>query len=324
MKRLGIAIAGVVALVAAAFAVRAARGDDAATDTERPTRVLCATDMAAACAALADVATEVRVEPAPTTIARLAAGDVLQADAWLVPKPWLDLALAAVPAGPERAAPLADVSGTLARSPLALVVRSDRRPALESSCNGTIDWRCLARRNGEPWTTAGGDPAWGRVSIAVDDPARRTVGLLALAQVGAAFTRRPVFDARDEASVREALTIVLAALPAPTVERTTLEQMLEVGGSFDGAFALESETRLAIASPRASGQLELVAPEPPVAADAVLVRSTGSPRAVDEEAARRALTSTGWQFPDRSEPNVPDAASLQALRALWVAARPAR
>jgi hypothetical protein len=322
MKRVVLAVAVVVALVASAFALRAARSSDAPADAERPTRVVCAPDMAAACAALAGPDLEVQVEPATTTIARLLAGDALQADAWLTPRPWFELARA-------RTAPVVPVdpfgtpSEVIARSPLVLIVRSDRRSAIESTCNGVLDWFCLARTMGEPWAGTGADPTWGTVAMAVDDPTQRTTGLLALAQMGATFTRRAVFDWRDLDAVRSTVTSVLTRLPAPA-DRPALDVMLERGGVYDGAFALEAGSRIAIASPRASGQLELVAPAPVVSADAVLVPSGGSTRPIDLEAVRRALTSTGWQFPDRAESGVPDATSFEALLALWTVARPPR
>jgi len=152
--------------------------------------------------------------------------------------------------------------------------------------------------------------------MAVDDPTRRTAGLLALAQMAATFTRRPVFDWRDLDAVRSTIASVLTRLPAPA-DRPALDVMLERGGVYDGAFALEAGSRIAIASPRASGQLELVAPAPVVSADAVLVPSAGATRAIDLDAVRRSLTSTGWQFPDRAESGVPEVTSLEALLALW-------
>jgi hypothetical protein len=322
MKRVVLAIAVVIALVVGAFALRAARSSDTPAGADRPTRVLCATDMAAACAALAGPDLEVRVEPATTTIARLLAGDALQADAWLTPRPWFELAQV-------RTSPVLPIdqfgtpSEVIARSPVVLIIRSDRRSVIESTCNGVLDWFCLARTMGEPWSGPGTDPTWGTVRVAVDDPTQRTTGLLALAQMAATFTRRPVFDWRDLGAVRPTLTSVLTRLPAPA-DQPALEVMLERGGVYDGAFALEAGSRIAIASPRASGQLELVAPAPAVSADAVLVPSAGSTRPIDLDAVRRALTGTGWQFPDRAEPGVPDATSLEALLTLWTQVRPAR
>jgi hypothetical protein len=322
MKQVVLAVTVVVALAAGALALRTARSDDAPAEADRPTRVLCTADMATACAALAGPDLEVQVEPATTTIARLLAGDTLRADAWLAPKPWFDLAR-------ERTTPVVplDPFGTpsevLARSPIVLIVRSDRRAVLESTCNGVLDWLCLARTMGAPWPGAGTGPDRGTVAVAVDDPTQRTTGLLALAQMAATFTRRPVFDWRDLDAVRSTITSVLTRLPA-TADGAALDVMLERSGVYDGAFTLEAGSRIAIASPRASGQLELVAPAPTVSADAVLVPSAGSTRRIDLEAVRRALTGTGWQFPDRADPGVPDATSLEALLELWARERPSR
>lgn len=322
MRRQGIVIGMLVALVVAAFTLRAVRSGGSNVDGDRPTQVLCATDMADACAALASPDLEVRIEPPATTVARLAAGDTLQADAWLTPRPWLDLARARAAATPTGDS-LGEASAVIARSPVVLIIRSDRRGPLETACNGVIDWFCLARRAGEPWATIGGDTSWGAVSVAIDDPTRHTSGLLALAQMAATFSRRTPFDWRDLEATRSTLRSVIDRLPDPA-ERPALDVMLDQGGSYDGAFSLEAGTRIAIASPRASGQLEFVAPAPTVRADAVLVPPAGATRTVDLDAVRDALTANGWHFPDRADAGVPDAASTEALLTIWTSIRTSR
>ncbi len=323
MKRVAVAVLGVIALVAAAFAVlalRAGDGPDAVDTIDTPPRVLlCAPEMAEACTELADATLQVRVEHPGVTVARLRDGGALGGAAWLAPRSWIDLARdAALAAGGSD--PFDAVSDTLARSDLVLIVRSDRRATLEGACAGTIGWACLAPRVGGAWGGLGGSDAWGEVRVGIDDPATTTAGRLALAQMARVFAHRDNVDARDLEAVRSTFAVVAPELVVASAERGALDTLLEVNGSFDLVVALEATTRVAIASPRASGQLELVELGPATGADAVLARAattSGADLALDQEVVRRALTSTGWHFADKTASGAPDAATLEALLALW-------
>jgi hypothetical protein len=318
MKRVGMVI-GVIAVVAAAFGLRAARGDDAKPPDEVVTKVLlCATEMADVCADLGDATVEVRVEEPGITLARLRAGGGLDADAWLTPRPWSELAqLGAKAAG--RADPFDNISETLARTPLVFIIRSDRRAVLEESCGGVIDWACLTRRGGSSWAELGGSSAWGTVKIGIDHPQRATAGLVALAQIAAAFVHRGAYDARDLDAMASTLDSVATAVAAPT-DKSALDAMLERADASDLAIALEAGSRVAIASPRASGQLELVEVEPTTSADVVLATAAGGSAPIARDHVQQALTTNGWHFPDKTEPGVPDAATLEALVARFTLA----
>lgn len=326
MKRVAVAVLGVVALVAAAFGLRALRAGDDTSGADDPAEVapqvlVCAPEMAEACTELADAAVQVRVEAPGVTLARVRDGGGLDGDAWLAPRPWIDLTRDAARAA-GRADPFGAVSDTLARSDLVLIVRSDRRAALETACGVRIDWACVAQRAGTAWGGVGGSDAWGTIRLGLDDPVTTTAGRLALAQMARAFAHRDTIDARDLEAVRSALAAVATHVTvAAGADRTALDTMLDAGDSFDLVVALEAVTRVAIASPKASGQLELVELPPATGADAVLATATttasGRALPVDHERVRRALTSTGWHFADKSPSGTPDAATLDALLALW-------
>jgi hypothetical protein len=312
MKRVAIVV-GLVAVVASAFALRAVRGGEAAKQSgEVATKVLlCATEMADVCSDLGDATLQVRVEDPGTTLARLRSGGALAADAWLTPRMWSDLAqLSAQAAG--RADPFDNVSPTLARTPLVIIIRSDRRAVLEDACGGVIDWVCLARRAGSPWSEIGGSTAWGNLRVGVDRPERTTGGLVTLAQIAATFVHRDTFDARDLDPISSTLDAVAAGV-SPSTDRSALDNMLEHTDSYDAAVALEAGTRIAIASPRASGQLELVEVEPTTSADVVLVTAARSSAPIDHNRVQQALTTNGWHFPDKTEPGIPDPATLEDL-----------
>lgn len=318
MKRV-VMMVGLVGLVASAFALRAVRGNDARPSDEVATKVLlCATEMAHVCADLGDASLQVRVEDPGTTLARLRSGGGIDAEAWLTPRPWADLAqLRTQSSGVDD--PFDNVSPTLARTPLVIIIRSDRRATLESSCGGVIDWSCIVRRANTTWSEMGGPSAWGSLRVGVDRPERTTGGLVTLAQIARTFVHRETFDARDLESISSTLDAAAAALTPPT-DKAALDTMLERADSYDLALALEAGTRLAIASPRASGQLELVELEPITSADVVLATTAGRRAPIANTRVRQALTTNGWHFPDKTEPGVADAATLEQLVARFLQA----
>jgi Bacterial extracellular solute-binding protein len=321
-RRRPVIAAGLVLAVVAAFGVRALRSDPPPPEAPAPKVVVCAVEMSDVCADLADAAVEVRVESPGDTAARLRDGGALDADAWLAPRPWIDRVVAdAADAG--RPNPLGEASATLARSQLVMIIRSDRRDVLEAACRGIIDWFCLAQHAGSGWDTLGGPASWGVVRVGIDRPDHTTNGLLALAQMTATFTRRETIDVRDLEPIRSTLETLLRGVPAPG-DGAALEAMMERGDSYDLVVALEASSRVAIASPRASGQLEVVVVEPTVTADAVLAPAAGTPSPVDHERVRTALTGNGWRFPDKTGSGVPDAGTIEELIRISDVTRPPR
>ncbi len=318
MKRVGLVV-GLVAIVAFAFGLRAVRSDDSPPDEEAATKVLlCATEMADVCADLGDATLEVRLEDPGATLARLRTGGRLDAEAWLTPRPWSELAqLDALANG--RADPFDNVSETLARTPMVMIIRSDRRAALESVCGAVIDWSCIVRQAGSPWAELGGSSTWGNLRVGVDRPERTTSGLITLAQITRSFVNRETFDARDLDAISSTLDAVAAAVVAPT-DQPALDAMLERADSYDVALALRAGTRVAIASPRASGQLELVEIEPPTSADVVLATAADASVPIDNNRVQQALTTNGWHFPDKSVSGVADAPTLEQLVARFLKA----
>lgn len=322
MKRASMAVGlvGLLALITAAFAVRASRHHQiAAPPVLTRTVLLCTTDLRAVCSDLTSATLDVHIESPAVTIGRLRDGETLGADAWLAARPWIDLAQLEVAAA-GRAGPFGAATDTLARTPLVVIVRRDRRSVIEGACAGRIDWLCLTGRVGQPWAAIDGPPTWGSVTLGLDQTDEATSGLLALAQMTATFTRRTAFDTRDLETVQSSLSTLASRLPAST-HGDALAAMLERDGSFDMAVTLEAGTRIAIASPRASGQLDLIEVNPAIAADAVLVAGAGSLATLDQEAVRKALIGRGWHFPDKAASGVPDGATLRALLRLWQSVR---
>ena len=157
-------------------------GGGAAGDT---LRLVCGTDLAAACELLAeqDDSIEVTVQDEGTTADRLSLADTEEAgfDAWLTAGPWP--AVVADNRGQAGAEPavLGKASDVLARSPATIVALDDRAAALAASCGAAVTWACIGGVAGLPWTQAGGQAAWGAVKPGLQPPGSGA-GLVALSQ----------------------------------------------------------------------------------------------------------------------------------------------
>jgi len=81
----------------------------------------------------------------------------------------------------------------VAESPTVLLVQSDRLPALQASCGGTVTWQCIhdAVTNPGGWKALGGDPTWGLVKFKHANPITTNSGLLALVLMGYGYAGTP-------------------------------------------------------------------------------------------------------------------------------------
>ncbi len=157
VKRL-VAIVAAVAMVAGALYVRSLSNGDGSSsghDQAGPTRgtLVCATELAAACATIAQHHPEltVRTEEAQLTLTSLAAAGAdptsVGFDAWLVPEPWPDMANQQSQQSGSGAV-LGDPTRVVARSPLVIAAWNDRRDVLQQRCGGVITWKCIGEQAG--------------------------------------------------------------------------------------------------------------------------------------------------------------------------------
>lgn len=179
-KRFGAVVVAVV-LVVAAFAVRDRM--DRQDDLDRsPLRVVCATELGAACERLRDRGHELVVEDALVTAQRLATAedDDVGTEVWLTVQP------AAALVNANRALRSADpliANGAvtaIASTDLALVVWDDRGAVLRKACP-TLTLRCVGEVAGRgAWSASGGRADWGQVRVALPDPETQASGAVAL------------------------------------------------------------------------------------------------------------------------------------------------
>lgn len=337
-------------MIAAAVFVRG-RIDQGASDSAsasgRPTGVLvCTPELRKVCDQLktANPDLTVRVEDAGTTYAALTSGaaltDATKVDAWLAPQPWP----AMVDEARQRAgrdAAFDAPSGVLARSPMVMVVWTDRLVALKGSCpGGAVDWACVGTDAGRAWTDVGGDAAWGAVKPGHPPADKSATGLFTFALATGEKLGRTDYSRNDlsDAAYREWATNLEQNVPTFTPSAgTALDAMLSQGrSSFDVAGAIEATAGPSVAASREKDNLAILYPAPVTTADVVLAPTKGNEsgarikRLLESAPAAAALAQAGWRVPGQPaaagidagqalpDPNpLPRAGVLQAVRETW-------
>jgi hypothetical protein len=258
------AVVVAVALVVGALAVRDRRGDGTLAEPSPGTtvtaapptqQVLCGSDLAAVCEALAEAGLDVSAARdgsvgLATTLADGPAADVL----WVTVAPLPDVVDERRQRGGDE--PLLTArAATPVSSPVVLVGWEERLAALDATCGGAVTWACVGEHAGEPWTGLGGDARWGDLRPAFDDPTGSSRGLLGLTQAVADRTGGLGFSLRDlqDDATRAWLTRLVRAVPGGAVGEDPVVRMLQLGrAAHDLAAALEVD--VAAALPRAGSR----------------------------------------------------------------------
>lgn len=311
-----LALVVAVVMVVAALLIRNAIDDDGDGNGGGSARLLCATELADACAELDELVSglDVTTESVRTTFDRLAnlPNDRVNDpgfDGWLVLTPWPAMVDAA--RAQEQLRPLFETdASTLGRSPLVIMVRDDRAGVLATSvCGGAVSWRCLGDIAGSDWSELGGDPSWGRVRVSNGDPTTTATGLDVVAQAAGQFFGGPDYF-RDNLEQLDFQTwFGRLERSAPPSSTPALDMLGRFPASvYDAAGTIEAEAGPALerAAPERSDAFRLLYPEPVATADVVLALTTSPERDADiEELADRgdtrdALAGAGWRV--RGEP----------------------
>jgi len=351
VRRVGAALAA-VGLVLVALAVKGEWpfGGGGSSGGGGSVRLLCTTELEAACTQLAehDGDVSVTVEPAGTTAQSLVALPDNQRpnfDAWLAPSPWSQM----VDVQRRGKRPLfAKPSDPIGRSPLVVAVRADRKPVLDATppCNNAIDWKCIGAVAGRPWTDLpGGQPAWGTVKPGYGDPSVNATSLLVLSQASSEFLDNSDYsrsDLQDNNDYLDWLAGLERAVPklAPSAAGPFAEMLQALPtATYDmvGTTEADAGPALAAAAPERRQQLTLLYPEPVVTADVVVAAVAASPNRDGADGLggnselAAALARTGWRVPGqpaargvRDTPALPrgsglptDPGSLVALQETW-------
>lgn len=323
-----LAFVAAIAMVVGAVAVRA-RMDDNNERASTLLRLVCATELARACEAMAaDKGAgrlEISVEAADATAARLGTGPggsaaAREIDGWLVTAPWPAIVAEARERGGLE--PLMSAKRpVLARSPVVLAVWPERGAVLVRHCKvPAVGWRCLGDTAGRPWAAIGGQPTWGPVKPGHPDVSSAT-GLVVVGAATAEFFQPAggAIDLRDEGYL-DWLTRLERSMPASPAP---LEDMLLRGpAAYDAVGVIEADAGPLLARSERPEKPQLIYPAPVATADVVLGtvpgrRATLLAELVAGRVGAEALAATGWRVTgQRSAEGVPATPALPSTSGL--------
>jgi Bacterial extracellular solute-binding protein len=304
----------VVALVAAIVMIVAAllirdRIDDG-SDSDGTARLVCATELEAACVELDESVggVEVTIEPAGTTAARLIGlpdSEIADPgfDGWLVPEPWPGIVDSTRQRDQLRPV-LAPDSEVLARSPLVIAMFGDREEALRGVCEGPVAWRCLGDVAGTSWDDLGASFP-GTVKVAHTNPTVSATGLLVLAQAASEFFGRTDFflaDIETDEFTRWLTRLENSAEPSAAPFDEMLGRYPAAVYDAVGTSEAEAGPALREASRDRRRAFTLLYPDPVATADVVLALAASGDSRDDDIAglaagddALDALAGDGWR-----------------------------
>lgn len=335
MKRV-VAVVAAVGMIVGALWLRGriddgGDGSGGGGGSDRAATVVCVTELAAVCEAVAAdrPELEVRVEDEAVTERALVAGTAADVDAWLTLAPFAQVV------NEERRRvggfPVLDEPGdVLAWSPLVLAVWTDRQAVLTERCGGEISWRCIGEVSGQAWSELGGPATWGPVKPSHPTPETTAVGLLVLGQAAGSFFGTTAYASNDFADPAfrawfERLERGVPGFPRPP--RTPLDEMLSKGpAAYDLTGTTKAEAVPEIERSRDRDRLAVLYPSPTAVAEVVLAPVAGSDaggrvqQILSSDDASAAFAAAGWQTDAAGRPaddGLPAPGVLQALRALW-------
>ena len=344
MARRLVALAVALLMIAGALSIRNRIDDDSDSGTgssggsSGPVSLTCATELEAACRALAasDSSIELTIEDAGRTAQELENADTVEGiDAWLVEAPWPEIvdgarSINGLPALFDHDAPV------LARSPLVLAMWNDRLEAILKHCeDGALTWKCIGDAAGQRWSTLGGQDEWGDVKPGFADPAVDGVGALVLGQAAVSFFGRTDLSTADFDTPEFQRWIRQLASAVP--QQPTFDDMLTIRqAAVDVVGTTEAEAGPGLDVSRDKANITITYPAPMATADVVVASVAGANgrerlvKIVSGDDGLDALATAGWRVPDRdvvagvdatvelpADSGLPSPGAIDALRSVW-------
>jgi hypothetical protein len=324
----GFAVLGAIVMIGAALGIRALLdgGDDGGSgngEQTGPPRLLCATELAAACDDLAsehDI--DVTIAPAGSAVEELLGTTDDQIDT-LAYDGWLTFARDAEIVSSERErlalAPVLDEpSDPIGRTPLVLAAWKERADALAPRCGGELTWKCLGEVAGRPWTAVGGEAAWGTVKPGHADPATTGDGLAVIGQAASQYFGRSDLDRADVQDDPGFVDWFSRLERAVEADGDPLLRMLQTrAAAFDvvGTTEAQAGPQLAAAAADLRREVTLLYPSPVATADVVFAQVAGRDTDLDDivtgDDGRGAIARAGYRVDDEGRaPGVPDRPAL--------------
>jgi len=321
-KRFG-ALLVAVALVVGALILRntlnanTSSGTDSTggTPSKGSQTLICSTEFAAVCAGLG-AAIDVTVEPAGTTLDRLAqAPDGDLPDAWLTLDPF--------PAMLEQTrtrtgfASAVASSNTVAVTDPKLTLLADRAGALQASCGSAMFWKCVGDFAGSQWTDHGGKAEWTTIKPSFQNPASEAIGLLVLANFVAGYfassdiSAKPLEGDPNLARWLRSLGNNVAVTASGT---TPLITLLTRGSALNVATTDTAE--LSTVAEAQTAKYATLAAAPVIQLRAVLARLSRANTGDLLAQVGALLTKSGWGSPNFDQPTLSESTFI-TLRQLW-------
>jgi hypothetical protein len=307
-----LAFAVAVLMVVAAIVVRG-RMDKHHEDSTNPLRLVCSSELQAACEALPP-SIQITYVSAAETANGLSGTTPPQIDGWLTTGPWPEIVRERRQRDGTDA--LLTQSQPLARSPIIVVAFPDRAAVINRNCAG-IDLKCVVALAGKGvWTAIpGGQAAWGQVKVSLTPPGVETSGLMPLAAATASYFGHADLSSTDldDPGFGGWLNGLVGASRGDQ-----LGQMVAVGPSVaDFAITLEALAKPLVGA--AANKPSLLYPSTVTSADVVLgtFDTARSRRLADMVKSSSVLRNAGWNAPSSSPSGLPPAGFLDALRAAW-------
>ena len=306
MKR-ALALVVAIGMIVGAVFVRRAIDDDpnaSASSSQDPSsqqatgKVLCASDLGEVCTAL----TNAIVEDPPVTVDRLAKGEPLGADAWVVAGPWPQIAI-------ERAARQGHSTGLtvakspIARTPMAFFLRTAAADTVRSQCGTAIDWKCLLKSAAS-------------VRVDFEDPSTSTAGLLAVIQQATSLYGSFDFGSNDfRLFDRELAKLKSGRAPAPNA--ATVFERFALFSHADVLSGLTAVGNQQLQRAQFKDKLVAATAGPTVVADAVIAITVNT-SPIKNDDVRTAFAKAGWTTTGLDSPaDLPTADVIIALQDLW-------
>lgn len=318
-KRL-LAVAVAAGLIVGAVAIRSAvfDGDDDSTEPNRATTLVCLTELATICDAVArDARVSVEtmsIDEATAAFADARPGLPEARRVWLTLEPFPDIVDQTRIAARNES--LRFESLPVATSDLILAVPTHRQPVLVSACGNPVDWRCLGDAAGHPWEDLSADREAGLNVRPAFPPITTAVGRLGVtAALEGYFGDAPIDPLDPEAALwlRRLLRVVPTSVLSSGSPITALRQrrgldvavgaLAELGNTGDdtlGTIYAGRVTRI---------DLVLAVPE-----------GTAAPAGL-ADSLTAAATNVGWAAPGTRTGDVLAASSVAAATQLWRSAR---
>ena len=300
-----------VLMVVAAIVARN-RIDQHHEDSTHPLRLVCSTELQAACEAL-PATIQITYVPAAETANALSSSTPPDIDGWLTTGPWP----AIVQERRQRngQAVLLDQSQPLARSRVVVVAFPDRAAVIKKACPD-IALKCVVDIAGRgDWTKVGGQSAWNPPKVGLAAPNTEASGLAVLGAATASLFGSANLSSTDldDPNFDTWLKGLVGASRGDQ-----LGQMVAVGPSVaDFAITLDALAQPLVSA--AANKPSLLYPATVTSADVVLgtFDTSRSRRLADLVRSSKFLDNAGWQSPSTSPSGLPPAGFLDALRAAW-------